>query len=131
MSLDNLLCHVEVQVLSLHCPLTEETRGLMNREAFAAMKDGTVLINTARGAVVDQEAMLEALESGKLAGAGLDVYPDEPHVPQALLQRDDVVCTPHVGANTRQTRFDMAQACAAQILDVLDGRRPKNIVNGL
>ena len=90
-----------------------------------------MLINTARGAVVDTAALLEALRSGRLKGAGLDVYPDEPHIPQELLALENVVCTPHIGTNTEQTRREMAEACSRQILDVLAGRRPENIVNGL
>lgn len=121
----------EADVISLHCPLTDETRGLIGEDAFAVMKPGAMLINTARGAVVDTDALVAALESGKLSGAGLDVYPDEPNVPQCLLRFSNVVCTPHVGTNTEQTRFEMAQACSRQILDVLAGRRPQNIVNGL
>lgn len=118
-------------VLSLHCPLTEETRRSINRAAFSRMKEGAILINTARGAVVDTDALVEALASGKLAGAGLDVYPDEPHVPETLLGFPGVVLTPHVGANTQETRCEMARACSRQILDALEGRRPENIVNGL
>ncbi len=121
----------ESDVVSLHCPLTEETRGLINRDAFAKMKPGAILINTSRGAVVDTEALLEAIENGRLSGAGLDVYPNEPEVPQALLTHDNVVCTPHIGTNTEQTRDEMAAACSRQILDVLEGKRPENIVNGL
>jgi len=121
----------EADVVSLHCPLTPDTRGLMNAEAFSQMKPGAMLINTARGAVVDTQALLDALDSGRLSGAGLDVYPDEPHIPVALLSRDNVVCTPHTGTNTQQTRYEMAQACSRQILDVLNGKRPENIVNGL
>lgn len=118
-------------VISLHCPATPETRHLLNAEAFAAMKDGAVIINTARGAVIDHAALVEALRSGKLSGAGLDVYPDEPNIPPELLAMDNVVCTPHVGANTAQTRAQMAAACARQILDALSGKRPESIVNGL
>ena len=118
-------------VVSLHCPSTPETHHLLNAERFAAMKDGAILINTARGAVVDHAAMAEALRSGKLAGAGLDVYPEEPRIPSELLAMDNVVCTPHVGANAAQTRADMASACARQILDALAGKRPENIVNGI
>lgn len=127
--LDTLLR--ESDVVSLHCPLTEETRGLMNRETFGKMKPGAILINTSRGAVVDTDALLEALDKGHLRGAGLDVYPNEPDVPEGLLTRDNVVCTPHIGTNTVQTRDEMAAACSAQILDALAGRRPENIVNGL
>lgn len=118
-------------VVSLHCPLTEQTRSLLNQERFALMKPGAILINTARGAIVDHAALEEALRSGHLAGAGLDVYPDEPRIPQGLLALENVVCTPHVGANTAQTRAGMAQACARQIMDALSGKRPENIVNGL
>lgn len=118
-------------VISLHCPSTPETRRLLNAAAFALMKPGTVVINTARGAIIDHSAMEEALRTGRLAGVGLDVYPDEPAIPAELLAMENVVCTPHVGANTAQTRADMAAACAAQILDALAGRRPENIVNGI
>ena len=121
----------ESDIVSLHCPLTEATRGLMDAAAFRQMKEGAMLINTARGAVVDTAALLEALRSGHLKGAGLDVYPDEPHIPQELLALENVVCTPHIGTNTEQTRREMAEACSRQILDVLAGRRPENIVNGL
>ena len=127
--LDTLLA--EADVVSLHCPLTEDTRGLMNREAFAKMKHGAILVNTARGAVVDTDALLEALDNGRLRGAGIDVYPNEPSIPEALLTRNNVVCTPHIGTNTVQTRDEMAAACSQQILDALAGRRPVNIVNGL
>ena len=128
-SLEELLSRAEV--VSLHCPLTEQTRHLLDREAFGKMKPGAMLVNTARGGIVDHDALAEALRSGKLAGAGLDVYPQEPSIPEELLAMDNVVCTPHVGANTAQTRAAMAEACAAQILDALAGRRPVNIVNGL
>ncbi len=118
-------------VITLHCPATPETHHLMNAAAFAAMKPGTILINTARGAVVDAAALADALQSGRLAGAGLDVYPEEPAIPADLLSLDNVVCTPHIGANTAQTREDMARACARQILDALAGKRPENVVNGI
>jgi len=118
-------------VISLHCPLTDETRGLINRAAFARMKPGAMLINTARGPVVELDALLEALDNGTLSGAGLDVFPEEPHVPAELIVRSNVICTPHMGTNTRQTRWEMSHACALQILDVLNGKRPSNIVNGL
>lgn len=121
----------ESDVVSLHCPLTVETRGLMNADALRQMKPGAMLINTARGAVVDTAALVDALRSGHLGGAGLDVYPDEPNVPAELLALDNVVCTPHTGTNTAQTRREMAEACSRQIIDALAGKRPENIVNGL
>ena len=128
-SMDEIL--KEADIISLHCPLTAETRGLMGKNEFARMKEGAILINTARGAVIDEAALLEAVESGHISGAGLDVYPDEPHINAALLRHDRIVCVPHIGTNTEQTRFLMARTCALQILDVLSGKRPENIVNGL
>jgi len=118
-------------VVSLHCPLTDETRGMIDENAFARMKKGAIVINTARGAVIDTAALVNALKSGHIVGAGVDVYPDEPHIPRELLEMDNVVCTPHIGSNTVQTRRDMACACASRILDALAGKRPDNIVNGL
>ena len=118
-------------VVSLHCPLTASTRHLLDASAFAQMKPGAMVINTARGGVIDHAALLDALQSGRLMGAGLDVYPEEPAIPAALLALDNVVCTPHIGANTAQTRLAMLEACAAQILDVLADKRPENIVNGI
>lgn len=118
-------------VLTLHCPLTDETRGIISREVIGRMKPGALLINTARGAVVDNEALAEAVASGHLAGAGIDVYPDEPHVPPCLIEQERIVLTPHVGSNTFEDRCEMARACSRQILDALAGKRPANIVNGL
>ena len=121
----------QADVISLHCPLTDETQHLLDGAAFAKMKQGVMIINTARGGVIDHEALLDALQSGHVAGAGLDVFPEEPRIPEALLALDNVVCTPHIGSNTAATRQDMLEACAAQILDVLAGKRPANIVNGI
>ncbi len=118
-------------VVTLHCPLSDQTRHLLDAAAFAMMKPGALVINTARGGVIDHDALLEALRSGHLGGAGLDVFPEEPNIPSALLELDNVVCTPHVGSNTARTRQDMLEACAAQILDALSGKRPESIVNGL
>ncbi len=118
-------------VISLHCPLTDVTRNLLDEAAFARMKPGAILINTARGGIVDHAALEKSLRSGHLAGAGLDVYPNEPSIPEGLLALENVVCTPHVGANTAQTRAEMAAACSQQILDVLAGKRPESIVNGI
>lgn len=118
-------------VLSLHCPLTQETRRLLDRSALARMKQGSILINTARGAIVDCDALADALESGHLRGAGLDVYPDEPHIPPRLIALPQVVLTPHIGTNTQETRQRMAEGCARQIADALAGKRPANVVNGI
>lgn len=119
----------ESDVVSIHCPLNQDSALLINAERLTLMKPGAVLINTARGGVVDMEALIEALSTGRLMGAGLDVYPDEPHVDGRLLKLPNVVLTPHIGANTVETRVKMAQACQARILDAMAGRRPANVVN--
>lgn len=119
----------ESDVVSIHCPLNQDSASLVNAERLTLMKPGAVLINTARGGVVDMEALIEALSTGRLMGAGLDVYPDEPHVDGRLLKLPNVVLTPHIGANTVETRVKMAQACQARILDAMAGRRPANVVN--
>ena len=119
----------DADIVSLHCPLTEGTRNLMSREVLSHMKQGSILINTARGAVVDTEALADLLENGHLFGAGLDVFPDEPHVPQRLKACKRAVLTPHLGTNTVETRYAMAEACSKQILDALSGKEPQNIIN--
>lgn len=119
----------ESDVVSIHCPLNRDSASLINAERLSLMKPGAVLINTARGGVVDMEALIEALSTGRLMGAGLDVYPDEPHVDGRLLKLPNVVLTPHIGANTVETRVKMARACQARILDAMAGRRPANVVN--
>ena len=93
------------------------------------MKPEAVLINTARGAVVDHDALIAALKAGRLAGAGLDVFPQEPHVPQELLELPNVVLMPHYGTNTVEARIAMVEACCERILAALEGKRPPNVVN--
>ncbi len=97
----------EADVVSLHCPATPETRHLMNAGRLALMKRGAYLVNTARGDVVDEAALVEALRSGHLAGAGLDVFEREPEVTPALLQMENVVLLPHLGSATREARIGM------------------------
>ena len=93
------------------------------------MKRGAVLVNTARGGVVDTDALIEALKDGHLAGAGIDVYPNEPEVPEELKTMENVVLTPHIGTNTHEARKGMAEAAALRILAVRDGQTPPNMVN--
>ncbi len=119
----------EADIVSLNCPLTDETRGLIGKEQFAQMKPGAVLVNTARGGVVDTEALIDALKNGKLGGAGIDVYPNEPEVPEELKSFENVVLTPHIGTNTHEARRGMAAAAAERIFAVRDGKTPENIVN--
>lgn len=126
-TLNDLLA--ESDVVSLNCPLSDETHSLIGQREFAQMREGAVLINTARGGVVDTEALIDALKSGRLGGAGLDVYPDEPNVPDELKRMKNVVLTPHIGTNTYEARRGMAQAAAERILCVKEGRKPENIVN--
>ncbi len=97
----------EADFVSLHCPATPETRHLMNRERLGRMRPGAFLINTARGDVVDEAALVEALSSGTLAGAGLDVFEKEPQVSPALVAMENVVLLPHLGSATLETRIAM------------------------
>jgi lactate dehydrogenase-like 2-hydroxyacid dehydrogenase len=99
----------ESDVLAIATPGGAATRGLVGREVLAALPAGAILVNIARGSVVDEAALVEALTSGKLAGAGLDVFADEPNVPEALLKLDNVVLTPHAASATVETRDAMAQ----------------------
>ena len=117
--------------VSLHCPLTEETYHLLNEQRFKSMKKGSILINTARGPVVDEAALVQALKYGPLAGAGLDVYENEPQVHPELLKMKNVVLLPHIGSATTETRNEMARMVARNIIAVLEQGRPVNPVNML
>jgi len=121
----------EADVVTLHCPLSPATHHLMNAGAFAAMKPGAILVNTARGPVVQQEALVAALQSGHLMGAGLDVLEVEPATPgNPLLGLPNVVISPHSAASTEEGMNRMARISAQNILDVLDGRAdPSMMVN--
>jgi lactate dehydrogenase-like 2-hydroxyacid dehydrogenase len=99
----------EADFISLHCPATPETRHLMNRERLARMRRSAFLINTARGDVVDEAALVEALADGTIAGAGLDVYEREPQIAPELLTMENVVLLPHLGSATHETRIAMGQ----------------------
>jgi len=116
--LDELLAWADV--VSLHCPLTDETRGLIDARRIGLLRPGAVLVNTARGGVVDQAALIEALAAGRLGGAGLDVFADEPHVPPALRALPNVVLTPHIADATPGAEAALVAHCAAEVLDVLD-----------
>jgi glyoxylate reductase len=119
----------ESDFLSIHCPLTPQTRHLIGAAELLRMKRGAVLVNTARGPIVDELALVAALEAGHLGGAGLDVFENEPAVHPGLLDRDDVVLLPHLGSATQETRQSMARIALEQVERVLRGERPTTAVN--
>jgi glyoxylate reductase len=111
-------------IVSLHVPSSPETRGMIGRDAFAQMRAGTLLVNTSRGDVVDEAALIEALERGQLGGAGLDVFAQEPRVPEALVAHPRVVALPHIGSATTHTRRAMAELAVRNVAAVLAGEPP-------
>ncbi|MDQ7859334.1 MAG: phosphoglycerate dehydrogenase [Armatimonadota bacterium] len=115
--------------ISLHVPLVPATRGLIGTDALARMKPGAILVNTSRGGVVDETALAKALRDGRLAGAGLDVYREEPTPHAALVALETVVATPHVASYTVETTARMEEVCARAVLAVLRGERPEALVN--
>jgi glyoxylate reductase len=125
--LDELLRSADV--VSIHAPLTDETRHLINAESLARMKDTAYLVNSARGPIVDEAALVEALRSGQIAGAGLDVYENEPDVHPGLLELDNVVLLPHLGSATIETRTAMGVLAAKNAIAVLTGGKPPTPVN--
>jgi glyoxylate reductase len=125
-SFDELLRRCDV--VSIHLPLNDETRHLFDDETFAKMKPGSCLLNTSRGAIVEEAALVRALERGPLAGAGLDVYENEPSVALALTQSDRVVLMPHAGSATHETRREMARMAVEDVRRVLTGEKPVRAV---
>ena len=120
--LDELLASSDA--VSLHCPLTSQTRHLIDRDALRQMPSSAYLINTARGPIVDEAALVEALAEGVIAGAGLDVFEEEPNDHPGLLGLDNVVLVPHLGSATVETRTAMADLAARNVAAVLGGRSP-------
>jgi glyoxylate reductase len=120
--LDELLATCDV--VSLHTPLTPETRHLIGARELGLMKPTATLVNTARGAVVDESALVEALREGRIGGAGLDVYEDEPNVHPGLLELDNVVLLPHIGSATVETRAAMAELAARNAIAIARGEEP-------
>jgi glyoxylate reductase len=126
-SLDEVLGQSDF--LSLHVPLTEITRHLIGPHALAMMKPTSILINTSRGPVIDESAMVSALQAGRIAGAGLDVYEHEPAVHPGLAALPNVVLLPHLGSATQETRIRMGQVCLDNIAAVLSGRPAPNQIH--
>ncbi len=117
-------------VVSLHLPATPETRHLINARSLARMKPGAFLINTARGALIDESALIQALDSGRLAGVGLDVFdPEPPDFENPLLHRDNVIATPHVASATGAGKDRLWRTAIAQAIQVLRGERPPHLLN--
>jgi glyoxylate reductase len=116
-------------VVSLHCPLRKETHQLIGARELARMKPGAILVNTARGAIVDEAALIDALERGHLGAVGLDVFEREPHIPARLLAVGRAVLAPHIGSATTYARARMAETAAQSIADFFAGRRPAHPVN--
>jgi glyoxylate reductase len=119
----------ESDFVSLHVPLNEKTKHLIGKDELNKMRKTAYLINTARGLVVDEVALIEALKAKKIAGAGFDVYEDEPQLKPGLVDLDNVVILPHIASATHWTRGKMAQMAAQNLIDVLEGRSPENKIN--
>jgi len=119
----------ESDFVTVHLPLMPETTHYLSRHEFSNMKPKAILINASRGPVVDEKALVKALQEGKIAGAGLDVYEREPEVEPSLLSMRNVVLVPHIGSASRETRLRMAMMAAENLLAGLTGKRPPNAVN--
>ena len=119
-------------MVCLHVPLDVETRGLIGAEALAALKPGAILVNAARGPLVDEAALVEALGSGRLAGAALDVYEVEPlPAGSPLRDFDNVFLSPHIGGGTLEAEARVLEMVGANLLRMLDGEPPVNVVNAV
>ena len=126
-AIDELLANADI--ISIHAPLMPETQHLIGAAELLRMKKGTLLINSARGPIVDEAALAAALQAGHLGGAALDVYENEPRVHPGLIGRDDVVLLPHLGSATRETRQAMGRLALTDVELVLRGERPAHPVN--
>ncbi|MCD6592352.1 MAG: D-glycerate dehydrogenase, partial [Thaumarchaeota archaeon] len=120
----------ESDIVSIHTPLTPQTRRMIGEKELKLMKRTAILVNTARGPIVDQDALVKALREGWIAGAGLDVFEEEPIArDNPLLKLENVVLTPHIGSASHETRSKMAELAASGIVKVLKGEEPENLFN--
>jgi len=126
-SLDELLSSSDF--ISLHVPLSPETRHMINKDAFAKMKKGSYLINTARGQIIDERDLVDALASAQIAGAALDVFDNEPNISPELIANQKVVTTPHIASATWEARNKMGEQAVAAIIDTLKNVKPQNMVD--
>jgi len=120
----------EADVVSIHVPLIDATRHLINAERLAMMKPSACLVNSSRGPVIDEKALVEALKQGVIRGAALDVFEEEPKLAPGLAQLENVVLTPHIASATLEARSKMGDVAAENIIAVLEGREPPNIIRG-
>lgn len=121
--------YAESDFVTLHVPLNNETRHMVNKSAFEKMKKGVILVNTARGPIVYEQDLVDALRDGKLRGAGLDVFDNEPNINPELIAMENVITTPHIASATHEAREKMGQMAVMAILDTLSDKQPSNIVN--
>lgn len=126
-SLDELCAQSDF--ISVHCPLSAATRKLIGEAELNLMKPSAILINTARGAIIDEDALVKHLSARKIWGAGLDVFADEPNVPKELFEMEHVVLTPHIGSACIDTRFRMAELAVEAVISSFSGTRPTHVVN--
>lgn len=119
----------EADVVSIHVPLLDSTKHLINKERLAMMKPSAYIVNTSRGPVIDEVALVEALRNNVIKGAALDVFENEPKLAPGLVELPNVVITPHIASATEETRSKMSEMAAQAIVDALEGRKPTNLVN--
>ncbi len=127
LSLDEL--YAQSDFISIHVPLLPETHHLVNDDSFALMKPHSIVVNTSRGPVIDEKALVRALRSGRIAGAGLDVYEREPEIEPELLTLYNAVLAPHIASGSHETRLRMSMMAAENLIARLGGKRPPNLVN--
>jgi lactate dehydrogenase-like 2-hydroxyacid dehydrogenase len=126
-SVEGLLA--EIDVLSIHCPASEQTKGLLNSQRIAMMHSNAIIVNTSRGSVVDDDALIDALKSGSIAAAGLDVYNGEPnHIHPEYCQLDNVFLLPHIGSATHETRNAMGFRAIDNLIAIFNGKEPRDRV---
>lgn len=116
-------------IITVHTPLTKETKGLLNKETIAKTKKGVRLINCARGGIIDEAALLEALENGHVAGAALDVFEVEPPVDNKLVDHPLVIATPHLGASTKEAQLNVAAQVSEEVLQFAKGLPVMSAIN--
>lgn len=126
-SMDELLSQSDF--VTLHVPLTDDTRHMINKDAFAKMKRGSFLVNTARGPVVDERDLVEALRTAQLSGAALDVFDNEPNIAPELINAPNVITTPHIASATWEARNAMGEMAVSAIIDLFSNNKPENLVN--